>query len=258
MSVSKIAHGYFHVSTFNVYTCVNDRRAHNPPRPCAPTPARPCEACAGWNVRLAARRITQFLEQRMEGAGPLLRPVRADGRDRLGGRRHDHGALAERMGLDQSTLSRTLAHARGRRVWSRSPSSRAISASAWSGSPRKARDGSKPLSSPGGRRMPSWASSSRSISCAPAGPGGRTTMTTNTALLDSRTAWITASAALAILTLCYGAPLVVGGRHEADRGRARDVALRPRRRRLRRLYRRGVRRHRRGLAGRASWACAAS
>jgi MFS family permease len=31
---------------------------------------------------------------------------------------------------------------------------------------------------------------------------------TNTALLDSRTAWITASAALAILTLCYGAPLV--------------------------------------------------
>jgi MFS family permease len=31
---------------------------------------------------------------------------------------------------------------------------------------------------------------------------------TNTALLDSRAAWITASAALAILTLCYGAPLV--------------------------------------------------
>ncbi len=31
---------------------------------------------------------------------------------------------------------------------------------------------------------------------------------TNAALLDSRTAWITASAALAILTLCYGAPLV--------------------------------------------------
>lgn len=31
---------------------------------------------------------------------------------------------------------------------------------------------------------------------------------TNAALLDSRTAWVTASAALAILTLCYGAPLV--------------------------------------------------
>lgn len=31
---------------------------------------------------------------------------------------------------------------------------------------------------------------------------------TNAALLDSRTAWTTASAALAILTLCYGAPLV--------------------------------------------------
>lgn len=33
-------------------------------------------------------------------------------------------------------------------------------------------------------------------------------MTTNTAQLDSRTAWITATAALVILTLCYGAPLV--------------------------------------------------
>lgn len=33
-------------------------------------------------------------------------------------------------------------------------------------------------------------------------------MTTNAALLDSRTAWITATAALIILTLCYGAPLV--------------------------------------------------
>ena len=31
---------------------------------------------------------------------------------------------------------------------------------------------------------------------------------TNASMLDSRTAWITASAALAILTLCYGAPLV--------------------------------------------------
>lgn len=30
----------------------------------------------------------------------------------------------------------------------------------------------------------------------------------NASLIDSRTAWITASAALAILTLCYGAPLV--------------------------------------------------
>lgn len=33
-------------------------------------------------------------------------------------------------------------------------------------------------------------------------------MTPNTAQLDSRTAWITATAALVILTLCYGAPLV--------------------------------------------------
>jgi MFS family permease len=33
-------------------------------------------------------------------------------------------------------------------------------------------------------------------------------MTNSASLLDSRTAWITATAALAILTLCYGAPLV--------------------------------------------------
>lgn len=33
-------------------------------------------------------------------------------------------------------------------------------------------------------------------------------MNANAALLDSRTAWITATAALIILTLCYGAPLV--------------------------------------------------
>jgi DNA-binding MarR family transcriptional regulator len=63
--------------------------------------------CAGWNSRLAARRITQFLDQRMEASGlsiaqfGLMAQVAAAKDDTL-------GALAERTGLDQSTLSRNL------------------------------------------------------------------------------------------------------------------------------------------------------
>jgi DNA-binding MarR family transcriptional regulator len=65
------------------------------------------EACAGWNVRLAARRITQFLEQRMAGSGlsfaqfGLMAEIASAADDTI-------TTLAERMGLDQSTLSRTL------------------------------------------------------------------------------------------------------------------------------------------------------
>lgn len=65
------------------------------------------EACAGWNARLAARRITQFLEQRMAGSGlsfaqfGLIAEIASAADDTI-------TALASRMGLDQSTLSRTL------------------------------------------------------------------------------------------------------------------------------------------------------
>src|SRR5271165_6827008 len=65
------------------------------------------EACAGWNARLAARRITQFLEKKMEPSGltiaqfGLMAQVAAADDDTL-------GALALRTGLDQSTLSRNL------------------------------------------------------------------------------------------------------------------------------------------------------
>jgi DNA-binding MarR family transcriptional regulator len=65
------------------------------------------EACAGWNSRLAARRITQFLDRRMEASGlstaqfGLMAQVAAARDDTLGG-------LAERTGHDQSTLSRNL------------------------------------------------------------------------------------------------------------------------------------------------------
>lgn len=64
-------------------------------------------ACAGWNSRLAARRITQFLEREMAAAGlgvaqlGLMAQIAALADDTL-------GALAERSGLEQSTLSRNL------------------------------------------------------------------------------------------------------------------------------------------------------
>jgi len=64
-------------------------------------------ACAGRASRLAARRITNFLEDHMRGSGlslaqlGLMAQIAAAPDDTL-------GALAERTGLDQSTLSRNL------------------------------------------------------------------------------------------------------------------------------------------------------
>ena len=64
-------------------------------------------ACAGWNSRLAARRITKFLDERMQSSGlslaqfALMAQVAAAADDTL-------GVLADRMSLDQSTLSRNL------------------------------------------------------------------------------------------------------------------------------------------------------
>ena len=65
------------------------------------------EHCAGINVRLAARRITHFLETEIRATGlsiaqfGLMAHVAAAKDDTIGG-------LAERMGLEQSTLSRNL------------------------------------------------------------------------------------------------------------------------------------------------------
>jgi DNA-binding MarR family transcriptional regulator len=65
------------------------------------------EACAGWNSRLAARRITQFLDREMASGGlsaaqlGLMAQIASSSDDTL-------GALARRTGLDQSTLSRNL------------------------------------------------------------------------------------------------------------------------------------------------------
>jgi DNA-binding MarR family transcriptional regulator len=69
--------------------------------------ARLVEACAAWNSRLAARRITQFLDREMAGLGlstaqlGLMAQIAVMSDDTL-------GALAQRTGLDQSTLSRNL------------------------------------------------------------------------------------------------------------------------------------------------------
>jgi DNA-binding MarR family transcriptional regulator len=65
------------------------------------------ESCAGWNLRQAARRVGQFLEDRMAGSGVsvaqfgLMAEIASADDDTV-------GALSARMGLDQSTLSRTL------------------------------------------------------------------------------------------------------------------------------------------------------
>jgi DNA-binding MarR family transcriptional regulator len=63
--------------------------------------------CAGWNSRLAARRITQFLDRELGGLGlsvaqlGLMAQIAVASDDTL-------GVLAQRSGLDQSTLSRNL------------------------------------------------------------------------------------------------------------------------------------------------------
>jgi DNA-binding MarR family transcriptional regulator len=65
------------------------------------------ENCAGWNSRLAARRITQFLDRELAESGlsvaqlGLMAQIAAAGDDTL-------GALARSTGLEQSTLSRNL------------------------------------------------------------------------------------------------------------------------------------------------------
>jgi DNA-binding MarR family transcriptional regulator len=65
------------------------------------------ETCAGLHSRLAARRITQFLDRELAAGGVstaqlgLMAQIAATTDDTL-------GALAQRTGLDQSTLSRNL------------------------------------------------------------------------------------------------------------------------------------------------------
>ena len=65
------------------------------------------ESCAGLHSRLAARRITQFLDRELDGVGlgvaqlGLMAQIAVISDDTL-------GSLARRTGLEQSTLSRNL------------------------------------------------------------------------------------------------------------------------------------------------------
>jgi DNA-binding MarR family transcriptional regulator len=78
-----------------------------PPKTLRTDALQAIETCAGWNSRLAARRVTQFLEKRMTGSGltiaqfGLMAQIAAASDDTL-------GTLAERLGFDQSSLSRNL------------------------------------------------------------------------------------------------------------------------------------------------------
>src|SRR6516165_8983612 len=90
-----------------MYMQVFMKKAMQPPRTLRTDALQAIEACAGWNSRLASRRITQFLEKRMAASGltiaqfGLMAQIAAASEDTLGG-------LAERLGLDQSSLSRNL------------------------------------------------------------------------------------------------------------------------------------------------------
>jgi DNA-binding MarR family transcriptional regulator len=83
------------------------KRPQAPRKTLVPDAQAAVDVCAGWASRLAARRITNFLEQHMQGCGlslaqfGLMAQIAAAPDDTL-------GALAERTGLDQSTLSRNL------------------------------------------------------------------------------------------------------------------------------------------------------
>jgi DNA-binding MarR family transcriptional regulator len=88
-----------------IHTAMSDRK--QPRKTLRSDASTLVEACAGWNSRLAARRITQFLEREMTGSGltvaqlGLMALIAVIEDDTL-------GALAGRAGLEQSTLSRNL------------------------------------------------------------------------------------------------------------------------------------------------------
>src|SRR5262245_49373099 len=83
-------------------------RDARPPRKTLRSDARALlDTCAGWNSRLAARRITQFLDRELADTGlsvaqlGLMAQIAVAADDTM-------GALAQRAGLEQSTLSRNL------------------------------------------------------------------------------------------------------------------------------------------------------
>ena len=83
------------------------KRLQAPPKTLVIDARAAIASCAGWASRLAARRVTNFLEERMQGSRlslaqfGLMGQIAAASDDTL-------GALAERIGVDQLTLSRNL------------------------------------------------------------------------------------------------------------------------------------------------------
>ena len=83
------------------------RRPKQQPKTLRTDVAALIEVCVGLHSRLAARRITQFLDRELAGAGVslaqlgLMAHIATTSDDTL-------SALAQRAGLDQSTLSRNL------------------------------------------------------------------------------------------------------------------------------------------------------
>jgi DNA-binding MarR family transcriptional regulator len=83
------------------------KHANQPPKTLRNDARALVETCPGALARLAARRITQFLDQELAATGisaaqlALMAQIAAAEDDTL-------GALAERSGLEQSTLSRNL------------------------------------------------------------------------------------------------------------------------------------------------------
>jgi DNA-binding MarR family transcriptional regulator len=93
------------IQTMYMHTIMNSPKQ---PRKTLLSDARAVVAsCAGWNSRLAARRITQFLDREIAASGlsvaqlGLMAEIATISDDTL-------GALARRTGLEQSTLSRNL------------------------------------------------------------------------------------------------------------------------------------------------------
>ncbi len=86
---------------------MNRNARPSPPRTLVEDARAAIETCAVANARLAARRLTQFLNERMNASGvgvaqfALLAQIAATNDNSL-------GALAQRTGLDPSTLSRNL------------------------------------------------------------------------------------------------------------------------------------------------------
>src|SRR5262245_15675288 len=90
-----------------MYIHTSMRRPRQQPKTLRSDAAALIEACAGLHSRLAARRITQFLDRQLAGGGlslaqlGLMAHIATTSDDTL-------SALAQRTGLDQSTLSRNL------------------------------------------------------------------------------------------------------------------------------------------------------